>query len=212
MIRLQNRIPVNLPVAAVYNRLGRHRQLATMTDRQRDKLELLMYEAFGLCQLRGVWRIMPLAGRDEEQVELADGTVWRSRRLVQLLSHSTAAALFAATAGSAVVEAAGKAGTNYDGVRALVFDAVGGESADEAMNWLQAYIGQELSRSGCRLTRRRFSPGYGDLPLACQRDLGRLLELERIGVAVNEYFIMSPEKSVTAIAGVENLSVQDCGA
>ncbi len=50
--------------------------------------------------------------------------------------------------------------------------------------------------------RPRFSPGYGDLSLACQKEIFRVLELpRRIGVTLTEGGMMTPVKSVTAVVG-----------
>jgi len=54
------------------------------------------------------------------------------------------------------------------------------------------------------LTRMRFSPGYGDLSLENQKLFFKALELEKMGMKLTESLMMFPEKSVTAIAGVEN--------
>ncbi len=50
-------------------------------------------------------------------------------------------------------------------------------------------------------TRRRFSPGYGDLSLKVQFPL--LNYLDNCGIALTETGLMIPSKSVTFIAGVE---------
>lgn len=49
----------------------------------------------------------------------------------------------------------------------------------------------------------RFSPGYGDLPLSCQADFFRLLDIRRrIGVSLSPAGLMIPQKSVTALIGL----------
>lgn len=49
----------------------------------------------------------------------------------------------------------------------------------------------------------RFSPGYGDLPLSCQKTISELLVAEkRIGLSVMQNMIMVPRKSVTCIIGI----------
>lgn len=49
----------------------------------------------------------------------------------------------------------------------------------------------------------RFSPGYGDLPIALQRDLLLALNAQRrIGLTVTESSLLVPSKSVTAIIGI----------
>ena len=49
----------------------------------------------------------------------------------------------------------------------------------------------------------RFSPGYGDFLLENQRDFFELLKIGDFGVKLTERYIFIPEKTVTAIAGVE---------
>ena len=51
----------------------------------------------------------------------------------------------------------------------------------------------------------RFSPGYGDLPLAVQRPLLDAIDAaRRAGVALTDSFLMVPSKSVSAIVGVRD--------
>ena len=63
--------------------------------------------------------------------------------------------------------------------------------------------------------RPRFSPGYGDFPLECQRQIAPALELgKRIGVTLTDSLLMAPSKSITAVIGVSrlprNCTVQGC--
>lgn len=49
----------------------------------------------------------------------------------------------------------------------------------------------------------RFSPGYGDYPIELQKDFLRILDAPRkIGLAVNDSFMLVPTKSVTAVLGL----------
>ena len=57
-------------------------------------------------------------------------------------------------------------------------------------------------RKGERLTHR-FSPGYGDLKMNVTEDIIAILSAQkRIGLSVTASLMMSPIKSVTAIAGI----------
>lgn len=52
--------------------------------------------------------------------------------------------------------------------------------------------------------KTRISPGYGDMPLACQDAiLTQLDAYRRLGLRLNESLLMTPSKSVTAIIGVK---------
>ncbi len=55
----------------------------------------------------------------------------------------------------------------------------------------------------------RFSPGYGDFPLAVQADFLRTLDAQkRIGVCVSESGLLLPRKSVTAVIGLSDIPLR----
>ncbi len=70
--------------------------------------------------------------------------------------------------------------------------------ADEAERLLRA----ETEQNGEYLTGR-FSPGYGNFPLALQQDMVRLLDAPRqIGLSMAPGGALVPRKSITAVLGV----------
>ena len=51
--------------------------------------------------------------------------------------------------------------------------------------------------------RPRFSPGYGDLPIECQKGITEFLNTSKnIGLSLTDSLMMTPVKSVTAIIGI----------
>ena len=86
--------------------------------------------------------------------------------------------------------------------KALLLQAIGAERIESLCDLFCSDIAAEKAAVGQGLTRR-FSPGYGDLPLSFQQDLFRVLDCPRkIGLTLNESLLMSPSKSVTALMGV----------
>lgn len=82
--------------------------------------------------------------------------------------------------------------------RALMLQAIGAERIESLCD----VFCEELAEEKGRLTPR-FSAGYGDLPLELQSDVFAVLDCQRkIGVTLNESFLMSPSKSVSAIVGI----------
>ena len=87
------------------------------------------------------------------------------------------------------------------GADALIVQAIGAAAIEEWMDAVEDDIRQELE-PGEELVPR-FSPGYGDLPLECQRTLVSVLDTPRkIGVSLTDTLLMVPSKSVSAIIGV----------
>lgn len=83
--------------------------------------------------------------------------------------------------------------------RALMLQAFGTERIEALCD---AFCRWYAENNNVKLTRR-FSAGYGDLPLETQKDVFRMLECEKkIGVYLNKSLLMTPSKSVTAFAGI----------
>ena len=123
----------------------------------------------------------------------------KSRNLVKSLCGANSALVFACTVGIGIDRLISKY-AETDPTRALIFQAFGAERVETFIDLFIAEYGRE---KGFTLTPR-FSPGYGDLPLKAQKDLFALLSPEKhIGLTLNESLIMSPSKSVTAIAGIK---------
>lgn len=135
------------------------------------------------------------AGGAEKPVEV---TI-ESGAVCGLLEDCMEAYIMCVTAGAALADAVKTHSADGDTTRALVVDAVGSELVEEAADEVCRYIERTASIS---LTKR-FSPGYGDWDLSGQAELDKALNISRIGVTLNEAFLMTPEKTITAVAGVE---------
>lgn len=83
---------------------------------------------------------------------------------------------------------------------AAVADATGSAAAEQAMDQLQSRLAEAAGGRGHCLTRR-FSPGYGDVPLALQASLLPLLGAEELAVSLTSGQSLVPRKSITALAG-----------
>lgn len=84
----------------------------------------------------------------------------------------------------------------------VIYDACATAAVEQAADLAEQEISQECATRGKAITWR-FSPGYGDLPLALQGPFLSVLDAHRkIGLTVNESQLLTPGKSVTAILGV----------
>ena len=109
--------------------------------------------------------------------------------------------IFAATVGLGLDRLIGKY-SRLAPAKALFFQAIGAERIEALCDQFCAALKKRLQTEGLYL-RPRFSPGYGAFPLAAQREIFRLLDCpKRIGLTLNESLLMSPSKSVTALAGI----------
>ena len=93
-----------------------------------------------------------------------------------------------------------------------MFQAIGAERIEALCDAFCDDISKEYNIA----IKPRFSPGYGDLPLECQKDIFAVISPEKhIGLTLTDSMLMSPSKSVTAIVGLggkEKQSPNKCGA
>ncbi|MCP3966945.1 MAG: methionine synthase [Lentisphaerae bacterium] len=191
-----------MPERKIYSRLGHNRHLNEISAAQRRKLVSAMNAASACCDLKGTWIRLNIIEFGKSSFTLENGTVFESEKLLKLVQGCSALAVFGATAGKEIMEKTSEIVASGDGVTALVYDAVGSETADAAMDWMQNYLNQLFKRSNEHLTRRRFSAGYGDFGLENQKEIYKILDLGKLGVELTPQYLMIPEKTVTAVAGI----------
>ena len=153
----------------------------------------------GQIRPRYIYRVFP--------VERREGGIFLPGAALELPGRS--AALMLEECGQAVLLAC-TLGPEVDGMlrleqardmaQAVVLDAC-------ASAWVEAGCGGAEEEIAVRFPGQyltdRFSPGYGDLPLAVQAGLCAALDTpRRLGVHVTGSLLLNPSKSVTAIVGI----------
>ena len=124
-----------------------------------------------------------------------------SAALASVLQKSGRAAIIAVTAGEAIVSAIRRLSETGDMTSAVIHDATGSEMAEAAAAGAWKRLSAGLARQGLRLTRR-FSPGYGDLPVLWHHDVHAALRLAELGISITERGMIVPEKSTISVSGV----------
>ena len=109
--------------------------------------------------------------------------------------------LFAATLGPAVDKLIQKE-SRINPARAVMMQAAGAMFVEKYVDLCMDFLREQEAREGNSLSPR-YSPGFGDVPLAVQKTFFELLECQKnLALTLNDSLIMSPEKSVTAFVGV----------
>lgn len=135
-----------------------------------------------------------------ENVDLEFAKV-NSKALERNLSGCEEAVVFAATIGLEIDRLIARYGRTSPS-KALMFQAIGAERIESLCDAFNEDVRKYAECKGLGV-KPRFSPGYGDLPIELQRDVFSVLDCPRkIGLTLNDSFLMSPSKSVTAIIGI----------
>lgn len=178
----------------------------------REQAERVSQRLCSALRPRWVWRMFPLE-RTETGFSLSGADVTLTGATARtMLTQCHSAALLSCTLG-AEFDALLRAEQARDMSGAAVLDALGSAYVEAGCDRAEQEISARLP--GEFLTDR-FSPGYGDLPLALQPALCALLDTpRRLGVTVGESFLMNPCKSVTAVIGLSDTPqparVRGCG-
>ena len=154
--------------------------------------------AKGAARCRAVWRLYPLKD-DGEKLDLGFAKA-DSRDLRAHLAGCGEILLFACTAGAEMDRRIARAKLQGP-AKGLLMHAIGAQQVEGACDKL---CGRLQERFADRQLTDRFSPGYGDLPLALQRDVMEALDCaQTLGITLTESLLMVPGKSVTAIIGIK---------
>ena len=121
-----------------------------------------------------------------------------SRDLAKNLAGCKRAIVFAATVGMGVDRLIKKYSL-LSPSRSLCIGAIGNERVEALCDLFCSEVEEKYGK-----LHPRYSAGYGDLPLSMQRDIFNALSCTKnIGVSLGESLLMTPQKSVTAIVGIE---------
>lgn len=192
---------MNIREREIYRYLGYCNQ--EPDERTRQMVQEVLTDLKTSVSPRNVMRLFS-CNVENDIVSLSDGTttlILASKNLSYNLRGCEFAVLFAATLG----HAADKLLMKYEianMAKATVVQAASAEMIECYCDDIQEQIQREWEKKGYYL-RPRFSPGYGDLPLECQKNIFEVLACEkRIGLTLTDTLLMLPTKSVTALIGI----------
>lgn len=163
-------------------------------------IEESLTELLAAASPKSISRTYPLTLLPDNEL---DFSVFRtkSRNLSKNLADCEEVILFAATLGTGVDVLLRK----YNKLlvsKAVIMQAAATAVIEEYCDEENRKLKQEYEAQNLYL-RPRFSPGYGDFPLECQKNITAVLETpKRVGIMLTESLLMTPSKSVTAVMGV----------
>jgi hypothetical protein len=195
-------IHLEVPRRQVMHRLGYRRGRTRVGPDRIREVEAALEEAAALIELRGSALVLKVTVDPAGEIALETGEALRSTGLARMLSGSEKVLLMGATAGPGIMEKIRSDTLCGNLSRAVVLDAAASEMTDCALDWISAHMSRHVGREGLEITPARFSAGFGDFGLENQKTLHELLGLKEIGVEITGAYLLVPEKSVTAVAGI----------
>lgn len=152
-------------------------------------------DSFASFSYRISYIVLPIKSLDRQSgdIDMESLTV-TSRDLATNLDGCPEVVVFAATIGPGIDRLIRKY-SKLDPVKALFMQAIGAERAESLCNMFCGSFDSKL--------RPRFSPGFGDLTLSIQPKVLEITNARKnLSITLDDGFLMSPTKSVTAFAGI----------
>ena len=197
-------INILLPKDKIYSRLGYAKEKTKLTKNQEINIEAGIQKALETIDLKGAALRLKVKSVSSQQTILSEKVTLNSESVAKLLVNADEVLFMAATCGQAIIKLIIDSTKRGDLTSAIIFDAAASEVVDSALGWIMNYYSSQLKREDRHLTSRRFSAGYGDFGLENQKAIHTLLSLDKLGVSSSRKYILSPAKTVTALAGVIN--------
>jgi hypothetical protein len=180
--------------------LGYHGQ--ELSDELYGRIDEVTASCLRIAKPRATIAAYPVLAVHANEV-LLDGCALRltGADIAEHLHDATRVALFAATLGLGVDRELRRLSLT-DALEQVIFDSVATALVERTADAANAHI-RAYAASLDAFTSWRFSPGYGDLPLAIQGDFLRAIDAGRqLGITLTPSNLMVPTKSVTAVVGI----------
>ncbi len=149
-----------------------------------------------------ITRVFPLLSMNPEDNSLDFGCFHtQSLNLAKNLKDCEQVIFFAATLGLGIDQLIARY-SKFEMSRVVVIQAVATALLEDFCDEQCKLLAKEWEEKGLYI-RPRFSPGYGDFALDCQKPLLGALEAEKyIGIHLTDSLLMTPSKSVSAVIGL----------
>lgn len=182
----------------VYRYLGYRKKMGNLDVSLIDeKIDTCIAAMMKIAHPQSSYRRFPLI-IDDEHLRFA-GVCTSSANLRKNLMGCSHVYILAATLGMEVDRQIKRAEI-LDLTDAAIYQAAGAAMIESYVDNLNDQIQAEAQSEGF-FVHPRYSPGYGDFPLYHQKAVLEAVNAQRIGITLNDHYLMIPSKSVTAVIG-----------
>ncbi len=171
--------------------------------------EILAYEieeAYCLMQPRAIWAEAIVKEIADGIVNLEGRFVLHAGDIAKEWEGSQLLAMAVCTIGSALEQKVAELFAQREFAKAMMLDSVGSAAVESVADEVNYAICQRAETLGLK-TSPRSSSGYGKWNLTDQRVLLGATHAYRIGVRLNEQYMMIPRKSVSFAIGIGSIMV-----
>lgn len=174
---------------------------SSITDEDIEIVKAAIEEVRVLAAPKACFERYPVTISEDFDITMPYGII-HSKDLATNLNGCSEIYIFAATIGPRFDMALTRQ-RQISIAKAAMYQSVGAATVEALCDTLNEDLRRKVVEEGGTL-HPRFSPGFGDMSLDNQKGIFSVLRPEKsIGLTLKDNLIMAPEKSVTAIIGIE---------
>jgi hypothetical protein len=168
-----------------------------------ELIRKLLKETESACSIKAEYRVFTLEKFDDSEKSIwINGLIFNVKKIVYgQIKKSEKIAVFLCTAGPEIGIRSRAAMKDGDLLTGYVYDVIGSEVAEAAVDLMQDSLQEAISAEGKKITNR-YSPGYCGWDVAEQHKLFQLMPDNYCGIKLNDSALMNPEKSVSGFIGI----------
>ena len=165
-------------------------------------------EGYNIITPKAIYTEVSVIGIDKGLVKLDNDLTLNLGSPVEDWENASSIGVAICTIGSALEERAGELFSLGEFPSAVMLDCVGSVAVGNVADSVNYRICQKANRLGIKVGAR-FSPGIGRWDLSQQGLLFHILDGKRIGVGLNDQYMMLPKKSRSFCLGIGKELVSD---
>lgn len=194
-------VPLQIDRDEVLRFQGYKKGIDQPTADVRDLLESALALGEQLMAPRAVYRAIPVAGQEPDQIRLTNDTALHIPGIQRLWGPLRAVGVAICTAGESIEVRVRELFEAREFPLAVMLDSVGSAAAECLAEYVNDLLCQVAIPEGLKVTNR-VSPGYAGWDVSEQTCLFRLCPGEPIEVKLNDYCVMTPAKSISLLVGI----------
>ena len=185
----------------------RYAGLAKAADFDEKMVTDACTDALLLAEPRGIWQEYEY---DEKTCTVKSDPPFHieGEKIAAHLAGCERVVVLACTVGDGIEDEVTKEFRDGKYVHSVLLDAAATTAVEQIADMIELDVKPRAKAKGYSM-KWRFSPGYGDWPLAQQPELIRVTHAAEIGVGLSDALMLVPRKSVTAIIGLIREQKQD---
>ncbi|MBS7578006.1 MULTISPECIES: vitamin B12 dependent-methionine synthase activation domain-containing protein [unclassified Enterococcus] len=178
-----------------------YRRKQELTSELSEIVDGLMQEVQETSKARYTYQVFDLIAEPENEVINIVGTdfIIPGKNAYNHLKNAEKIVLYAGTLGLEI-ERKTRIYETIDLTKGFILDACAVEYIEKVLDLAEVDVSLHYPDY---YLNRRFSPGYGDVPLSIQADFIQVSGADKkLGLTLTDHYLMIPRKSVTAFAGL----------